>query len=314
MSHDENNIIDVEAEEIPESDCLPAVIEPDASNCQAIELPNRQDTLLADNPERRCVATNSRGERCRKFAIYGSTVCRTHGGATKRVKEAARIRVENASNRLMGKLIEFAFDDTKPPDVQLKAIQNSLDRAGLKPPAEVVLAQGEAKPYEQVFDVIGGTPAESSPASRLAESLDASRASDDLGSAGNGIESSTQRDPSCSSQPPTLRTQPTAQPDTLRPRTCREGSGNGNAGRPAGEKAGEFSDSGPPGEAEGREFDREAQPQGRQSARSQRTPARRETHITGMAAIQIANEANRRAGVFDEQRAIESPHKRYPRP
>lgn len=86
MNHDENNIIDVEAEEIRESDCLPAVIPPDASNSEAIELPNRQDTLLADNPERRCVATNSRGERCRKFAIYGSTVCRTHGGATKRVK------------------------------------------------------------------------------------------------------------------------------------------------------------------------------------------------------------------------------------
>lgn len=116
---DSNEIIDVEAVEIEASDNLPAVIDADASNSEAIELPNRQDTLLADNPERRCVATNSRGERCRKFAIYGATVCRTHGGATKRVKEAARIRVENASNRLMGKLIEFAFDDTKPPDVQL---------------------------------------------------------------------------------------------------------------------------------------------------------------------------------------------------
>lgn len=58
----------------------------------------------------------------------------------------------------MGKLIEFAFDDTKPPDVQLKAIQNSLDRAGLKPPSEVVLSQGEMKPYELVFDSIGGDP------------------------------------------------------------------------------------------------------------------------------------------------------------
>lgn len=157
---DGNEIIDVEAEEIEDSENLPAVIPADASNFEAIELPNRQDALLADNPERRCVATNSRGERCRKFAIYGATVCRTHGGATKRVKEAARIRVENASNRLMGKLIEFAFDDTKPPDVQLKAIQNSLDRAGLKPPAEVVLAQGETKPYETVFDSIGGKPSE----------------------------------------------------------------------------------------------------------------------------------------------------------
>ncbi|MFB1298801.1 hypothetical protein ACAG24_025185 [Mycobacterium sp. pW049] len=155
---DDNEIIDVEAVEVEDSENLPAVVVERASSSEPIELPNRQDALLADNPGRRCVATNSRGERCRKFAIYGATVCRTHGGATKRFKEAARIRVENASNRLIGKLIEFAFDDTKPPDVQLKAIQNSLDRAGLKPPAEVVLSQGETKPYETVFEGISVDP------------------------------------------------------------------------------------------------------------------------------------------------------------
>jgi hypothetical protein len=117
---------------------------------------------LEQNDSRRCVATNSRGEQCRKFAIAGATVCRTHGGAVKRIREAARIRVENASNRLMGKLIEFAFDDTKPPDVQLKAIQNSLDRAGLKPPAEITLSQGETKPYEEIFEGIAGGSREES--------------------------------------------------------------------------------------------------------------------------------------------------------
>jgi hypothetical protein len=147
---------EVSAEVVDEPQNLPAVIRRDASNYPPVELPNRQDILLESNPERRCVATNSRGVRCRKFAIYGSTVCRMHGGAVKRVKEAARIRVENASNRLMRKLIEFAFDDTNPPDVQLKAIQNSLDRAGLKPPAEVVLSQGDKQPYEEVFEYIAG--------------------------------------------------------------------------------------------------------------------------------------------------------------
>lgn len=55
-------------------------------------------------------------------------------------------RVELASNRLMGKLIEFAFDDSKPAAVQLQAIKDSLNRAGLKPSSEVFLSQG--KPYE----------------------------------------------------------------------------------------------------------------------------------------------------------------------
>lgn len=278
--NDSNEIIDVEAEEIEDSDNLPALIPADASNSEHIELPNRQDTLLADNPERRCVATNSRGERCRKFAIYGATVCRTHGGAVKRVKEAARIRVENASNRLMGKLIEFAFDDTKPPDVQLKAIQNSLDRAGLKPPAEVVLAQGEAKPYEQIFDVIGGNP------------------TDALGyDAAAGVE---------------------ATPAPAYSEYCIGGKAEAGAADlpypPAGQQAHPSSDSGSLGQADRHQFDRHAQPEQPHGARSQRGPDRQERHITGLAAIQMANQANREAGVFGEQRAIEGPHKRYRRP
>ncbi|MFN8229228.1 MAG: hypothetical protein U0R18_21190 [Mycobacterium sp.] len=42
-------------------------------------------------------------------------------------------------------------------------------------------------------------------------------------------------------------------------------------------------------------------------------PAAPVRHITGEDAIRIANETNRAAGVF-EQKAIEGPHKRYPRP
>jgi hypothetical protein len=152
----------IEGEVVAESDNLPTIIpRRTASNYPPIELPNRQDTLLEGNPERRCVATNSRGIKCRKFAIYGSTVCKMHGGATKKVKEAARIRVENTANRLMGKLIEFAFDDSKPPDVQLKAIQNSLDRAGLKPSTTVEI--GPTQPYEEIiFDAIQGGSREES--------------------------------------------------------------------------------------------------------------------------------------------------------
>jgi hypothetical protein len=114
----------------------------------------QHDSALANNPERRCVASNSKGERCRKFAIAGSTVCRTHGGATRHVVSKARIRVEMASNRLMGKLVEFAFDDTKPPAVQLDAIKDSLNRAGISKPAQVEV--GPIKPHEEIFDDIAG--------------------------------------------------------------------------------------------------------------------------------------------------------------
>jgi hypothetical protein len=158
----EDNMIDAEV-----VDNLPAVIQPEASNAERIQSA-AWTAKLEDNESRRCAAHKKNGEQCRKFAIQGSTVCRTHGGATRHVKNKARIRVENASNRLMGKLIQFAFDDTKPPATQLDAIKDSLNRAGLRPPAEVVLSQGD-KPYEEVFEGISsGSRAESRRARGLA--------------------------------------------------------------------------------------------------------------------------------------------------
>lgn len=263
----EDNIIDVEIEN------LPAVSEQDASNCAGMELPNRQDTLLADNPERRCVAKNSRGQRCRKFAIMGATVCRTHGGATQHVKNKARIRVENMSNRLMGKLIEFAFDDTKPPDTQLRAIQNALDRAGLKPPAEVVISPGEAKPYETVFDSIGTFSREESRAARgYQDELD-------IGHSRGG------QLPGTDNQTPT----PPPAPAYTEHDPCVE---NGFLSE----------DHTLPPPSRPREFDRHphAQP-----------PVR---HVTGEAAMRMANRANQQIGALPPMQELESPHKRYPRP
>ena len=65
-----------------------------------------------------------------------------------------------ASDRLMGKLIEIAYDDNRPAAVQLDAIKDSLNRAGLSKPAQVEV--GPIKPFEEVLDGIGtGSRAES---------------------------------------------------------------------------------------------------------------------------------------------------------
>jgi hypothetical protein len=204
----------------------------------------------------------------------GSTVCRTHGGATKHVANKARIRVQMASNRLMGKLIEFAFDDTKPPDVQLRAIRDALDRSGLKPPAEVVLSPGEPKPYEELFDGIAeGTRAESRRARGIPDVED-----NFAGVEGAHSQVSSQEGPEDqSSRPPTVlepddQTRPAA---TALRREFRNRT------------------------TDPRDFDRE---------RDRQPPQR---HITGEAAIRLANEANRQIGAL---KAIEGPHKRYPRP
>jgi hypothetical protein len=147
--------------EIVDSDNLPAL---NPWNYEPMEPSDLRTQQLEDNEQRRCTAYSSRtGERCRKWAVLGTEpgVCATHGASAPQVKRKARERVEMASNRLMGKLIEFAFDDTKPPATQLEAIKDSLNRAGLRPPAEIVLSQGD-KPYEEIFEhIAGGSRAES---------------------------------------------------------------------------------------------------------------------------------------------------------
>ena len=59
------------------------------------------------------------------------------------------------------------------------------------------------------------------------------------------------------------------------------------------------------------ESPRQADP--RQDARDRR-PQAREHHITGEDAMRLANEANRAIGAMPDQLALESRHKRYPRP
>ncbi|MDA2890998.1 hypothetical protein PDG61_08755 [Mycolicibacterium sp. BiH015] len=128
------------------------------------------DSLLADKPERRCKGTNAQGEQCRNFAIKGGKVCKFHGGATRHVKEAARIRVEMASDRLMGKLIEIAYDDNRPASVQLDAIKDSLNRAGLTKPTQIEVGP---TPHEEIFDdIFSGTRAESRRARGIEELSD----------------------------------------------------------------------------------------------------------------------------------------------
>ncbi len=159
----------------------------------------RHNEKLANNPERQCVATNQLGGRCRNWAVHGARVCKYHGGSTRHIKDKARIRLEMASNRLVGKLVEIAFDDTRPAAVQLDAIKDSLNRAGLTKPAQVEV--GPIKPFEEVFDFISSERpgSDSNHAdSYQAESIDPQYDSPDL-------EPPTQRDARTAGQPPNQR-------------------------------------------------------------------------------------------------------------
>jgi hypothetical protein len=155
----------IEAEIVEEGDNLPAVIKKVESNrsnkpIQVAGNPER-DWPQGPVPDRRCRAHKKTGEQCKNAAIQGSTVCRYHGGAARHVKAAAKARIENAADLMAKNLLQLALG-AESEQVNLAATNSALDRAGLKAPAEVVLSQGDSKPYEEIFeDIAGNTRAES---------------------------------------------------------------------------------------------------------------------------------------------------------
>ncbi|WP_082952993.1 HGGxSTG domain-containing protein [Mycobacterium sp. 852002-10029_SCH5224772] len=280
---DEDNIIDVEAEEIPDGgDNLPAVIprrsteengtprisgadetHEGAKSVKARQRDDGRDWPHGPLPERRCRAHSSRtGEPCKNAAIKGSTVCRFHGGAAKQVKANARARLENAAELMAKQLLGIALT-AESEAVKLAAIKDALDRSGLKPPSEVVLSQGETKPYEELFDGIAtGSRAESRRARGLPDT-------DERPAGFEVVEHDTLAPPATAAQA--------------------------------------HSQSHPPREAEPDEADREGDAES-----GQRPPSQpRARHITGEDAVYAANRANREIGAL---KAIESPHRRYRRP
>lgn len=116
---------------------------------------NGRDWSKYGAPERRCIRIKRSGEQCKNAAIKGSTVCMYHGGAAKHVRESARARLENASDRLAKELLGMAIDPNMTPQVKLAAIRDALDRGGLKPPTTVEI--GPTKPHEEISaDILVG--------------------------------------------------------------------------------------------------------------------------------------------------------------
>lgn len=86
-----------------------------------------------DTPEQCTATASSTGERCKRDAIDGTTVCRYHGGAAPQVQEKAQERVDERLNRMarevlkesepqLMELIE-AFGDAEGIDEQVTALR-----------------------------------------------------------------------------------------------------------------------------------------------------------------------------------------------
>lgn len=76
---------------------------------------------------------------CGKPAILGGAVCVKHGGGTEVVKNAAKMRLLAASDKLIGALITIALDATQDAKARVAAINSALDRAGIKGITEITV-------------------------------------------------------------------------------------------------------------------------------------------------------------------------------
>ena len=107
---------------------------------------------LERNDRGRCVAHKPSGARCLRAAISGATVCSVHGGSAPQVKQAARVRLEMASDKMAKNLLDIA-ETAESEAVKLNATKDALDRGGLAAGIGVTL---ELKPWERLMGDIAG--------------------------------------------------------------------------------------------------------------------------------------------------------------
>ena len=85
-----------------------------------------------------CKAKSKRsGERCKKYPMKGSNVCRNHGGASPQAKRKARERLNDLVDPAINILAKAVRDTEENPAIMsstvLRAARDILDRTGYKP-------------------------------------------------------------------------------------------------------------------------------------------------------------------------------------
>jgi len=101
--------------------------------------------------EHRCIARSKRtGSRCKRPALKGMNVCKTHGGYSPQARKAARERLDALAEPAIHQLTKILNDPDTPATVRLKSIQEVLDRTGFGK-RESLEVEVEVKPWEVVM-------------------------------------------------------------------------------------------------------------------------------------------------------------------
>ena len=90
---------------------------------------------------RRCIGTvHTTGQRCKKAAILGGTVCQTHGGGAPQVKAKAERTIRAQLDALQDppvRQLKTRVEDEERPALALRAAADILDRGGYKAPEKL---------------------------------------------------------------------------------------------------------------------------------------------------------------------------------
>jgi hypothetical protein len=104
------------------------------------------------NDSRRCTAHSSQtGERCKKSAMLGQTVCGKHGGASPQAKKAARERLNDLVDPAISslkKVLEKAIDSEDYGAV-VRAANSILDRTGYHPSRAIEMSGPDGGPIQK---------------------------------------------------------------------------------------------------------------------------------------------------------------------
>jgi hypothetical protein len=107
----------------------------------------------------RCTANlKSTGERCRREAILGATVCRMHGGTIPAVQAAAAARIGLTVETAVKELQRILTDPNADDRDKIAVARDLLDRGGLGATSKVLVGIASQDPVERLFQDILADP------------------------------------------------------------------------------------------------------------------------------------------------------------
>ncbi len=115
--------------------------------------------VLAPPHVLRCTASLKRdGSQCRREAVPGANVCKSHGGLAPAVQAAAAARIQMSVDDAAKKLLAMVEDPQVEAREKIKILHDLLDRGGLAPTSKHLVGIVTEDPIEKLFRELAMDP------------------------------------------------------------------------------------------------------------------------------------------------------------